>query len=316
MTALKTSLLFFLLFLARGTLAATVGLPESWGNGDAAGWTAQDLVEQTPTALQPLDGTLGLNYGAQTVKRPPEERLLRTTDTNPVDRWTGDYHQAGVCGITFRLRASHAARVRLLLGCGDNGSSWAHGVSVARTGAWVTVYAPLDPVAWRGDSTAPAAEAFASDLRDVRWIGIAIQRNSSTNAQEYRLDDVTLQSLDPEYAQWMLRCDDGSGRCLAPELDLDNDGVNNWQEWIAGTAADNPLERLTLHAAPGVTGPQLQWRSATGRFYRVLSAATPRGPFSELASSLAATPPWNEFRDSPANAGVRFYRLQAMLEAP
>ena len=61
--------------------------------------------------------------------------------------------------------------------------------------------------------------------------------------------------------------------------DSDGDGINNWQEWIAGTNPANALSRLLLSATPGSLGVSVTWPSTSSRTY-----------FIERSTNLAALP--------------------------
>src|SRR5439155_15791617 len=54
----------------------------------------------------------------------------------------------------------------------------------------------------------------------------------------------------------------------ADDRDADGDGMNNWQEWIAGTDPTNALSALRVLApAGGVLGITVQWQSVSNRTY-------------------------------------------------
>jgi hypothetical protein len=70
-----------------------------------------------------------------------------------------------------------------------------------------------------------------------------------------------------EFIAWMRQFGlppDGS----ADALDLDGDGMNNWQEWIAGTVPTNAASVLKmLPPSKNASGLQLTWQSVTGKTY-------------------------------------------------
>jgi len=94
--------------------------------------------------------------------------------------------------------------------------------------------------------------------------------------------------------------------------DPDQDGANNLAEWLAGTNPTNTTSalRLTAIRVAGNGSVQLQWPSAPGRFYRLLSANTVTGPFSPLATNIAATAPLNTLTNPVTPSSQRYYRLQ------
>jgi hypothetical protein len=95
-------------------------------------------------------------------------------------------------------------------------------------------------------------------------------------------------------------------------VDSDQDGANNLAEWFAGTNPTNAGSalRLTAIRSAGSSSLQLQWPSAPGRFYRLLSADLATGPFSPLVTNIAATAPLNSLTNPITTPSSRFYRLQ------
>jgi len=72
----------------------------------------------------------------------------------------------------------------------------------------------------------------------------------------------------------------------ADYADADGDGLNNWQEWRAGTDPTDPLSVLRLMTpVPGPTGVTVSWLSVSNRTYFLqrstnLGVASPFLPFS------------------------------------
>jgi hypothetical protein len=101
-----------------------------------------------------------------------------------------------------------------------------------------------------------------------------------------------------------------------PDADPDHDGMNNLQEYLAGTDPTDPNSVFKLSAvtqvAPGVL--QLQWLSATNRLYTVLestSITASMAAFNPLATNILATPPVNTCLVTNASPqAAHFYRLQ------
>ena len=100
----------------------------------------------------------------------------------------------------------------------------------------------------------------------------------------------------------------------ADYVDSDGDGMNNWQEWRAGTVPTNALSRLAMVAAtPGPSGVTVQWQSVGGKFYS-LQRATSLGfaspslvtVFSNIFGNAGTT----SYLDSSApNSESLFYRV-------
>jgi PKD domain len=96
--------------------------------------------------------------------------------------------------------------------------------------------------------------------------------------------------------------------------DSDHDGLNNWQEWIAGTDPTDPKSALYLHAvttnSPGLL---IQWDSVLGKLYSLerasnLSSST---PFAPIASQISGNNGTTTYLDTNAiGNGPFFYRIR------
>jgi hypothetical protein len=77
--------------------------------------------------------------------------------------------------------------------------------------------------------------------------------------------------------------------------DADGDGMNNWQEWIAGTSPTNALSVLRmLSASRNISGLRVTWQSASGPTY-----------FLQRATNLAALPAFFTIKSNiPGLAGT------------
>jgi len=95
--------------------------------------------------------------------------------------------------------------------------------------------------------------------------------------------------------------------------DPDGDGINNWQEWKAGTIPTNAASVLQLASpANSVAGVKLTWQSVSGVTYYLQSstnlAAVPA--FTALQSNLVGQAGSTSYTDSTAtNGGPYFYRV-------
>ena len=95
--------------------------------------------------------------------------------------------------------------------------------------------------------------------------------------------------------------------------DTDSDGLNNWQEWHAGTNPTNALSVLRLLSpAPGAPGLVVSWQSVSGLNY-FIARGTDLGmqpPFLPLATNIVGQPGTTIFTDTNAvGAGPFFYRV-------
>ena len=95
--------------------------------------------------------------------------------------------------------------------------------------------------------------------------------------------------------------------------DTDHDGLNNWQEWVAGTNPTNAASVLRLNP-PLVTPPgwQLRWSSDSGQAYFVERATNLAGPlsFRLVRADIPGLPGVTAYTDTTAPAlGAVFYRV-------
>jgi hypothetical protein len=130
------------------------------------------------------------------------------------------------------------------------------------------------------------------------------------------VDRFTFQTLDA-FRTWLASYGLPSNGS-ADYLDSDNDGLNNWQEYLAGTNPTNAGSVFKITSAQVVSGSQLvvRWSSVSNRLYDVTRAtnlATGLGGFVPVpgATNLAPTPPVNTWTDSVSGASApAFYRLR------
>jgi len=96
-------------------------------------------------------------------------------------------------------------------------------------------------------------------------------------------------------------------------LDSDGDGMNNWQEWIAGLIPTDATSVLRLNQPTNtVTGLQVSWQSVNSRTYYLQRStnllASPA--FTGIQSNLAGGTVTTTFTDTSAtNDGPYFYRV-------
>jgi hypothetical protein len=95
--------------------------------------------------------------------------------------------------------------------------------------------------------------------------------------------------------------------------DSDNDRMNNWQEWIAGTIPTDASSALRLlNPSSNVPGVTVSWQSVSNRTY-FLERANNFGaqpPFSLLTSNIVGQPGTTSYNDTTAlGPGPFFYRV-------
>jgi M6 family metalloprotease-like protein len=99
--------------------------------------------------------------------------------------------------------------------------------------------------------------------------------------------------------------------------DYDEDGMLDWQEFVAGTKPTNAGSRLSLEAAPLVDSDNqiiIQWSSVSNRLYAVGRKSSMVDPFLFFTSGLPAYPPLNIYTDAPPGEGPWYYQIKAWLE--
>jgi len=96
----------------------------------------------------------------------------------------------------------------------------------------------------------------------------------------------------------------------ADPLDSDGDGMNNWQEWKAGTIPTNAASVLKL-ASPSnsVSGVTVTWQSVSGVTY-YLQSSTNLMAFTSIQSNIVGQAGSTSYTDTTAtNVGPCFYRV-------
>jgi len=95
--------------------------------------------------------------------------------------------------------------------------------------------------------------------------------------------------------------------------DSDGDGMNNWQEWVAGTDPTSLLSCLTmLNPTGSVYNRVLRWQSVAGRSYFVQRATNlaVQPAFLTIVTNVAGLSGTTTFSDGQAaNSGNVFYRV-------
>ena len=94
--------------------------------------------------------------------------------------------------------------------------------------------------------------------------------------------------------------------------DADGDGMNNWQEWQAGTDPTNALSALLVMSVTNApTGLSVTWQSVPTRSYWVERSTNLAAPsFTTVTNNLPGQPGSTTFVDLGAtDAGPYFYRV-------
>ena len=100
----------------------------------------------------------------------------------------------------------------------------------------------------------------------------------------------------------------------ADYADTDSDGLNNWQEWVAGTDPTNAASALRMLSATWApSGATVTWSSVTNRSYALERATNLRAApaFSLLQDNIAGWPGSTSWTDTDASgSALRFYRVR------
>jgi hypothetical protein len=95
--------------------------------------------------------------------------------------------------------------------------------------------------------------------------------------------------------------------------DSDNDGMNNWQEWICGTDPTDPASALRmLSPSNSPSGMVVNWQSVTNKTYCLQRGTDLRlhPAFSSIQSNIASQTGTTSFKDTNATKpGPYYYRV-------
>lgn len=96
----------------------------------------------------------------------------------------------------------------------------------------------------------------------------------------------------------------------ADYADSDGDGMNNWQEWLAGTNPTNAASFLAMNSVSnGVTGATVTWQSVSNVMY-FLQRSVALPAFASIQSNLVGHAGSTSYTDTTAtNGGPYFYRV-------
>ena len=98
--------------------------------------------------------------------------------------------------------------------------------------------------------------------------------------------------------------------------DPDHDGMNNWQEYVAGTNPTNSSSVLRFNSEGSAPGQHMaiRWASVSNRLYDLyrstnLSAGATAFITMPGATNMPATPPENTYTDTVQGGGPRLYKI-------
>jgi hypothetical protein len=99
-----------------------------------------------------------------------------------------------------------------------------------------------------------------------------------------------------------------------PQMDFDNDGASNLQEFLGGTDPTNPLNSVRIRkGAVDLNTVILQFYGAVGQQYQLERSHAVSGPWSSVGSPVYGQILPITVRDEPTeNAATQFYRLHQL----
>jgi hypothetical protein len=92
----------------------------------------------------------------------------------------------------------------------------------------------------------------------------------------------------------------------ADYLDSDGDGMNNWQEYIAGTDPDDPSSLLQIVSGPSASSQDITWLSVPNRTYTIQRSTDLRS-FSVLQANLPGQYGTTTFTDTSMTGSRQFF---------
>ncbi len=203
---------------------------------------------------------------------------------------------------------------------------WEYNVAIATAAGAGGAITPANPqVPYHSDQRFEIRPEPYWHVVDVRTNGVSL--GADYGAAEYAftwgpiVTNGTLQAVfaenraangTPEW--WLAGLGFTNGFDAAEETDLDGDGMAAWQEFRAGTRADDGASALQIEALdPEAEGAGLviRWQSASNRFYAVgLGGILQAGFAGRVATNLPATPPVNVYTAAVGGLSNAFFRIE------
>jgi hypothetical protein len=198
--------------------------------------------------------------------------------------------------------------------CDDNGSQMSNCCLLKEIAAFATGYFTNSPLLLADNfhlqTNSPCIDAGVNTVASgsVDFDGRPRVVNGTVDIGATEFQSAAMEPFIVWLSQYALP-NDGS----ADYSDADGDGMNNWQEWIAGTNPTNAASLLQLSSpSNSVSGVTVTWQSVGGVTYYLQSstnlAAVPA--FTSIQSNLVGQAGFTSYTDTNAiGEGPFFYRV-------
>lgn len=294
------------------TYSPVANLTERWTNN--AAWSV--YLAGTPSVV---DEAMSLSFSSQELPIPMKGSL-KADSLASGGRFAGDYVASDIASVKFdvmRIGLTRDARVRFV---GKTGRRWSYSFKMPdQVGVWEAREIPMTySDGWTTANTTGSA-AFDEDRTDVKSLEVNVL-TEYTAPQELRIDNfkvvgpwergpLTADAM-PQYwlMEYGLPVQDGMAG-----LDKDNDGFNNFSEYLAGTDPSDPNSQFRIEIERDADGnPVLTWKRADYRSYKVFKSTDLMAPsaFVEATGSIQAVGLKNKMSVANEAGGTSFYRVQ------
>ena len=287
----------------------------TWDNeAELDGWThGSALVE-----LSNPGDYLNMTFRKQTI--PYCVTDIAWTDVEPDTLTTN-------ISLRFKPVTIQPSAMRLYLHSRDSGNMWYITLPTPNKGEWTDIAVPIKFSEGWIMGASNSEQQFQLDIQSVDWVGIYVRRHGTPDAQSYNIDDFRIQgyAIEDTYDTdgdgisdaWEITYGMNINNPADAELDKDQDGMSNYDEYRSGTSPTNPdsLLELSINVLPPdegepQTGITIQWPSAINRSYSVWLSTNLGNGFEQIGSGIPGTPPVNLFNDTTAtNSGPYFYKV-------
>ena len=285
------------ILLTVASYAATPDTPETWDSGGIEGWIRHDPLNASTESVSNPTNYLQIVFPNQSTSFP-EVHIVRADLSVSGGDFAGNYWNTAITNVSFDLYCGSylPPHLRLYFYNSTSKNWWYCPLGAPQVGQWTNYDVSLDySSGWRlGIGGTPLA--FKEDRKDVEWIGIQLQRNSSAKEQVYGIDNFVVWGA-------------------SPSRDSDDDKASDWSEFMAGTDPWDWKSRLqvdiaTTNEAVATNGIVLRWTSAPYRTYEIQRSANLKDGFAPIKSGTESTPPGNIYIDNEATGnGPYFYRI-------